>query len=64
MRRVGRVVPRQVLEEKLYAMGEEPESNVIQVHIHRLRRKLLDAGAIAEIHTIRGIGYMLAGQDQ
>jgi DNA-binding response OmpR family regulator len=60
MRRLGRVVPKPVLEEKLYSMDEELESNAIPVHIHHLRRKLLDAGASAEIHTVRGVGYLLA----
>lgn len=59
MRRVGRVVPKAILEEKLYGMGDELESNAIPVHIHHLRRKLLEAGASAEIHTVRGIGYLL-----
>ncbi len=60
MRRVGRVVPKSVLEDKLYGMEEELESNAIPVHVHHLRRKLLDAGAAAEIHTVRGVGYILA----
>jgi DNA-binding response OmpR family regulator len=59
MRRLGRVVPKAVLEEKLYGLDEELESNAIPVHIHHLRRKLLDAGAKVEIHTVRGIGYLL-----
>ncbi|MDX8512143.1 response regulator transcription factor [Mesorhizobium captivum] len=59
MRRAGRVVPRAVLEEKLYGMDEEPESNTIPVHVHRLRKRLEDAGATGEIHTVRGIGYIL-----
>lgn len=59
MRRLGRVVPKAVLQEKLYGMGEEPESNAIPVHVHHLRRKLSDAGATPEIHTVRGIGYLL-----
>ena len=59
MRRLGRVVPKAVLEEKLYGLDEELESNTIPVHIHHLRRKLLDAGAAVEIHTVRGIGYLL-----
>ncbi|WP_159731453.1 response regulator transcription factor [Methylosinus sp. Ce-a6] len=59
MRRVGRVVPKALLEEKLYGMGDELESNAIPVHIHHLRRKLLEAGASAEIHTVRGVGYLL-----
>lgn len=59
MRRVGRVVPKAVLEEKLYGIDEELESNAIPVHIHHLRRKLVEAGATAEIHTVRGVGYLL-----
>lgn len=59
MRRLGRVVPKAVLEEKLYGMGEEVESNAIPVHVHHLRRKLLEMGATPEIHTVRGIGYLL-----
>ena len=60
MRRLGRVVPKAVLEEKLYGIDEELESNAIPVHVHHLRRKLLEAGATAEIHTVRGVGYFLS----
>jgi DNA-binding response OmpR family regulator len=60
MRRMGRVVPRTVLEEKLYGMDEPLESNAIPVHVHHLRRKLADVGATPVIHTVRGIGYLLA----
>ena len=59
MRRIGRVVPKLILEEKLYGLDDEHESNPIPVHVHHLRRKLLDAGASAEIHTVRGVGYLL-----
>jgi DNA-binding response OmpR family regulator len=59
MRRLGRVVPKTVLEEKLYGIDDELESNAIPVHIHHLRRKLIDAGAAAEIQTVRGLGYLL-----
>lgn len=59
MRRLGRVVPKALLEEKLYGIDEELESNAIPVHVHHLRRKLLEAGANAEIHTVRGLGYLL-----
>jgi DNA-binding response OmpR family regulator len=60
MRRLGRVVPRTVLEEKLYGLDREIESNAVPVHVHNLRRKLRDFGATAEIHTVRGVGYLLA----
>lgn len=59
MRRMGRVVPKSVLEDKLYGLDDELESNAIPVHIHHLRRKLADSGATVEIHTVRGIGYLL-----
>ena len=59
MRRVGRVVPKALLEDKLYGIDEELESNAIPVHVHHLRRKLMDNGATIEIHTVRGVGYWL-----
>ena len=59
MRRLGRVVPKAVLEEKLYGMDDSIESNTIPVHAHHLRRKLQEAGAAVEIHTVRGVGYLL-----
>jgi len=51
----GRVLTRQQLSERLYAWGEEVESNAIDVHIHHLRRKL----APQLIRTVRGVGYLM-----
>ncbi|MDE2184189.1 MAG: response regulator transcription factor [Alphaproteobacteria bacterium] len=59
MRRLGRVVPKSVLEDKLYGIDDELESNAIPVHVSHLRKKLIDAGATPEIHTVRGVGYLL-----
>lgn len=59
MRRKGRVVPKEILEDRLYDAEQIPNSNPIPVHVHNLRRKLSDTGATVEIHTIRGIGYIL-----
>jgi len=59
MRRFGRIVPKAVLEEKLYGMDEEPDSNTIPVHVHYLRRQLQIANANLAIHTVRGVGYIL-----
>jgi|SRR5215211_6346205 len=59
MRRLGRVVPKTVLEEKLYGVDDELESNAIPVHVHHLRRRLEDGGASVQIHTVRGVGYLL-----
>ncbi len=60
LRRFGRVVPKEVLEEKLYAFDQEPESNAVSVHVHHVRRKLKEQNASVEVHTVRGIGYILA----
>ncbi|HKV13468.1 MAG TPA: response regulator [Reyranella sp.] len=59
MRRLGRVVPKALLEEKLYGLDDELESNAIPVHVHHLRRRLGEGGASVEIHTVRGVGYLL-----
>lgn len=64
MRRLGRVVPKAVLEDKLYGEGDEIASNAIPVHIHHLRRKLAEAGAACGIQTVRGIGYFLTEEAQ
>ncbi|WP_116133141.1 response regulator transcription factor [Tropicimonas sp. IMCC34043] len=53
--RPGQLLSKAQLEEKLYAFGSEIESNTIEVHVSRLRKKL-GAGVI---ETERGMGYRL-----
>ena len=53
--RPGQLFPKAQLEEKLYAFGAEVESNTIEVHVSRLRKKL-GAGVV---ETERGLGYRL-----
>ncbi len=60
MRRFGRVVPKDVLEEGLYGFGEEVSSNSVEVHISRLRKRLSGAEASVSVHTLRGVGYLLS----
>ena len=55
MEHPGRVLSRAQIEERLYGWGEEIESNVVEVYIHALRRKL----GTELIRTIRGVGYRL-----
>lgn len=55
MLNAGRVLSRDQLVERLYAWGEEIESNAIEVHVHHLRRKL----APSVIRTVRGVGYLM-----
>ncbi|MGO4623241.1 response regulator transcription factor [Ensifer sp. 2YAB10] len=59
MRRPGRTVLRATLEESVYAMDDEIESNALDSHLSRLRRKLEDVGAGVEIRAIRNLGYLL-----
>lgn len=59
LRRMGRTVLRPALEEAVYNFDDEIQSNALDTHISRLRRKLADANAGVEIHSIRGVGYLL-----
>ncbi|WP_024304193.1 response regulator [Pseudogulbenkiania sp. MAI-1] len=51
----GRVLTRELIEEKLYGWGQELDSNAVEVHVHHLRKKL----GSAFIKTVRGVGYTL-----
>ncbi|WP_434670451.1 quorum sensing response regulator transcription factor QseB [Klebsiella sp. B345] len=55
MRNAGRVLPRKLIEEKLYNWDDEVSSNAVEVHVHHLRRKL----GSEFIRTVHGIGYTL-----
>lgn len=59
MRHLGNVVHRKYFEDEIFGIEGEPESNTIDVYVHRLRRQLADGGATVSIHTIRGVGYMM-----
>lgn len=63
IRRRGRVVLRESLEEAVYGFDDAIQSNTLDSHISRLRRKFSEAGAGVEIHTVRGVGYLLRAQD-
>jgi len=60
MRRQGIVVMREVLEQRLYSFDSQIGSNALEVLVHRLRRRLQEAGAPVVIHTVRGVGYLMA----
>ena len=61
MRRSGRVVPKRQLDDQLFGLSAEVGPTALEVAVHRLRKRLQGAAAGAEIHTIRGVGYMIAG---
>ena len=57
--RAGRVVSRTDIWEHVYDFNAEPNSNVIDVYVARLRRRLEEGGRPRLIHTRRGQGYVL-----
>jgi two-component system, OmpR family, response regulator len=63
LRRAGRTVMRPTLEEAVYGFDDEIQSNALDSHISRLRKRLAEAGAEATIHTVRGVGYILKGAE-
>jgi DNA-binding response OmpR family regulator len=55
----GQVVRRTELLEKVWDMHFDPESNVVDVHVGNLRRKLREAGCEGILQTTRGVGFQL-----
>ncbi|MBI4203832.1 MAG: response regulator transcription factor [Betaproteobacteria bacterium] len=55
--RAGRVVSKDALIHSLYELDKDVGPNVIEIHVHRLRKKLQDSNVV--IRTIRGLGYLL-----
>jgi DNA-binding response OmpR family regulator len=60
LRRAGRVVAKSAIEDGLYGFDEAASANSVEAHVSRLRKKLEAAGASFSIHTVRGVGYLLA----
>jgi DNA-binding response OmpR family regulator len=59
VRNKGRVVPRERLVDETYAIDDEIESNGLEANISRLRKTLREAGCLAEIRVVRGVGYLI-----
>lgn len=60
LRRKNRVLTRTMLLEGVWDYHFDPRTNVVDVHVSKLRKRLGDTGAEALIKTVRGHGYMLA----
>jgi two-component system copper resistance phosphate regulon response regulator CusR len=58
-RNAGRVVTRSMILDKVWGMRIQPDTNVVDVHIYRLRGKVDAAGQQPLIRTMRGVGYVL-----
>jgi len=59
MRNAGTVVTRTMLLEKVWDYHFDPQTNVIDVHISRLRAKIDRGHGEPMLHTVRGAGYMI-----
>ena len=59
MRHAGKVVTRTMLLEKVWDYHFDPQTNVIDVHISRLRAKIDKEFEVPMLHTVRGAGYRL-----
>jgi two-component system OmpR family response regulator len=59
-RQSGEILTRKQLLENVWGYRFDPGTNVVDVHVTRLRRKLEAAGATDLIRTVRGMGYALA----
>jgi two-component system OmpR family response regulator len=63
MRHTGQVVTRSMLLEAAWDYDFEPRGNIIDMHMHRLRRKIDQGFGRQLIHTIPGAGYMLGDRE-
>ncbi len=59
VRRAGEVLSRTLISEQVWDMNFDSDSNVVEVAVRRLRRKVDDPFAKKLIHTVRGVGYVL-----
>ena len=59
LRRPGQVLTKTMLLEGVWDLNFDPSTNLVEVHVSRLRRKLSLEGLPAPIQTMRGVGYML-----
>jgi DNA-binding response OmpR family regulator len=64
MQNAGVVLSRDQLREHVWGDGPEPTSNVVDIYVHYVRRKLRSAGLTEDpIRTVRGLGYAFRRQD-
>ena len=63
MRNVGQVVTRTMLLEYVWHYYFDPRTNIIDVHVHRIRQKVDKGFESPLIHTVRGAGYVIRETD-
>jgi two-component system OmpR family response regulator len=60
MRHAGQVVTRTMLLENVWDYHFDPQTNVIDSHVSKLRRKIDTGSDVPLLHTVRGVGYKLS----
>jgi DNA-binding response OmpR family regulator len=64
LQRRGRVVSKSMMTTHLSSRSSSVTRNAIEVYVHRLRKVLEYCGADVQIHTVRGVGYMIGERHQ
>src|SRR4029453_718442 len=59
LRNVDRVVTRSMLLEQVWDYNFDPQTNIIDQHVSRLRQKVDSAGSAPLVETVRGRGYLI-----
>lgn len=60
MRCKDRVVSKKLVEDQIFGLSSDVASNAVEVYVHQLRKQLSERGARVQIHTIRGVGYLMS----
>ncbi len=63
LRNAGRVLTRPMIAQHVWGLDFDPESNIIDVYVGYLRRKIDGEGERRLLHTVRGAGYMLSAEE-
>ena len=64
LRNPGRVLTRPMLAEHVWGLDFDPESNIVDVYVGYLRRKIDGPGEPRLLHTVRGAGYVLRSETE
>jgi two-component system copper resistance phosphate regulon response regulator CusR len=62
LRSAGRVLTRPMIAEHVWGLDFDPESNIIDVYVGYVRRKIDGPGEPRLLHTVRGVGYVLRAE--
>lgn len=63
LRNAGKVVTRTMLLDRVWNLGFDPRTNIVETHVSRLRAKLDHGAPTSAIRTVRGAGYMIVIPD-